>query len=434
MKKNKIVVLGAGISGLTFAANANDNVLILEKDKFIGGHCRTRIEKGFTFDIGGPHILFSKNKKILNYMKSLLKQNIIKKKRNNKIFYKNDFYKYPFENGINQLDPKDKFICLRDYIFNNNKKPKNFKDWLYYNFGDFLTNEYLLPYNEKIWNTKANNMDFDWVEGRVPKPTIEEMIKTAVGITTEGYVHQLYFYYPKVDGYQEFTNALKDKCKHIKTNFIIKNIYKIGKKWIISNGIEKIECDKIVSTIPIIDLLKYLKDTPKKIIHSATKLKSNSLIQISIGLKNIDKEVYKYTAVYFPEKEFLFHRISFPHNFSEHCVPKNSVLINIEITVNKGDGFYEKNDTFYYKHCISKLKKIGFLKTKKNIIYKHIERTEYAYVVRDFNYKKNLQKCLTYISNKGLFSLGRNAEFTYINSDEAVRRALVLVEKFNANK
>ena len=80
MKKNKIVVLGAGISGLTFAANANDNVLILEKDKFIGGHCRTRIEKGFTFDIGGPHILFSKNKKILNYMKSLLKQNIIKKK------------------------------------------------------------------------------------------------------------------------------------------------------------------------------------------------------------------------------------------------------------------------------------------------------------------------------------------------------------------
>ena len=139
-------------------------------------------------------------------MVKLLKNNISTNKRDNKFFIKGKLLKYPFENGINDLLPNEKFDCLNDFIFNKNKKkkPKNFKDWLYYNFGNFLTNEYLLPYNEKIWNTKADKMDFDWVEGRVPISSNQELIKTAVGIPTEGYTHQLYFYYPKKEAMKNF--------------------------------------------------------------------------------------------------------------------------------------------------------------------------------------------------------------------------------------
>ncbi len=43
-------------------------------------------------------------------------------------------------------------------------------------------------------------MSLDWVEGRVPKPPIEDVIKAAVGVETEGYTHQLHFYYPSTGG------------------------------------------------------------------------------------------------------------------------------------------------------------------------------------------------------------------------------------------
>ena len=32
-------------------------------------------------------------------------------------------------------------------------------------------------------------MSLDWVEGRVPKPPLEDVIKAAVGVETEGYTY-----------------------------------------------------------------------------------------------------------------------------------------------------------------------------------------------------------------------------------------------------
>ena len=59
-------------------------------------------------------------------MVKLLKNNVSIGKRDNKIFYKGKLLKYPFENGINDLLPNEKFDCLNDFIFNKNKE-KNLK-------------------------------------------------------------------------------------------------------------------------------------------------------------------------------------------------------------------------------------------------------------------------------------------------------------------
>ena len=41
MKKVKYLVIGAGISGLTFANYCGDDYLICEKENEVGGYCRT---------------------------------------------------------------------------------------------------------------------------------------------------------------------------------------------------------------------------------------------------------------------------------------------------------------------------------------------------------------------------------------------------------
>ena len=72
-------------------------------------------------------------------------------------------------------------------------------------------------------------MDFDWVEGRVPISSNQELIKTAVGIPTEGYTHQLYFYYPKRGGYEEFCKALEKNVKKLKQILKLKKFIKLKK-------------------------------------------------------------------------------------------------------------------------------------------------------------------------------------------------------------
>ena len=68
----KIAVLGGGLSAISLAYFLQDDarvkeITILEKEDAIGGLCRSIHKDGYTYDIG-PHILFSKDKEMLNLM------------------------------------------------------------------------------------------------------------------------------------------------------------------------------------------------------------------------------------------------------------------------------------------------------------------------------------------------------------------------------
>jgi phytoene desaturase len=55
MKKKKVIVIGAGFSGLSTATELADKgyeVTIVEKNEQAGGRARVFQEKGFTFDMG----------------------------------------------------------------------------------------------------------------------------------------------------------------------------------------------------------------------------------------------------------------------------------------------------------------------------------------------------------------------------------------------
>ena len=66
------------------------------------------------------------------------------------------------------------------------------------------------------------------------------------------------------------------------------------------------------------------------------------------------------------------------------------------------------------------------------LLLRDTRRVEYAYPVYDRDYGKNTKIIRAYFATLGIDQLGRFAEFDYINSDECIRRALVLADKINA--
>ncbi|UCD93309.1 MAG: NAD(P)-binding protein, partial [Methanobacteriota archaeon] len=55
-----IGILGGGLTGLTLGSLIPESQ-ILEKEEVVGGLCRSKTKDGFTYDIGGSHVLFSRN-------------------------------------------------------------------------------------------------------------------------------------------------------------------------------------------------------------------------------------------------------------------------------------------------------------------------------------------------------------------------------------
>ncbi len=63
MEKVKYLILGAGVSGLSFANNIeDDNFIILEKENVAGGYCRTTRRNGYVWDYAGHFFHFSRPK------------------------------------------------------------------------------------------------------------------------------------------------------------------------------------------------------------------------------------------------------------------------------------------------------------------------------------------------------------------------------------
>jgi len=426
MKKKKLAILGGGLTGLTLSNLLKDKYIVstFEKDTVSGGLCRTFRYNGFTFDIGG-HIIFSKDKEVLNFIINAIgKKNLYKKPGNDGIFYKNKLINYPFETDLAKLGKKEAFECLNDFILNKIKHPKNFHQWLHFAFGKALAEKYLVPYNRKIWKTEPKDLDMDWV-ARIPKPTMEEMIKSCMGIPFEVKFARKHFFYPKKNGIQALTDALARNLKDLRLNSEIKKLKRTKNKWTLTYNETEENFDEVISTIPIFNLINILGYVPEKIRQAVAKLRYNSIMIACLGIKN--KNILKKTAIYFPDKNFLPHRVCFMNNFSQNNAPRDKNAIICEITFNPKSDLSKKTDTEVLNNVLSGLEKNKII-NKSQIEFKKLLRFPYAYVVYDKNYNKNIKVIYNWLRLKKIHTIGRFAEFQYLNMDACVRHAMDFVK------
>jgi protoporphyrinogen oxidase len=422
----KVGILGGGISGLALGYFLRHEFEILEKESECGGLCRSFHKNGFTYDQGG-HIIFSKDREILNLELELLAGNVHQRYRNNKIWYKNRLVKYPFENGLHALDREDIFDCLYHYLTDEYPQPTNLEEWFYATFGKGIAERYLLPYNQKIWNIHPAQMGLEWVD-RIPKPPLEDVLKSAIGIETEGYTHQLYFYYPQHGGIQSLVQAFENKVGNVRRNFTVQDVRREGGSWVVSSAAESRVYDLVVNTIPVFDLVPMLHTVPEEVQGAVSHLRYNSLIVILLGLSKAD--VGDLTALYVPDPDCPAHRLCFNKYFSDDMVPEGCSSIIGEISVNPGDGIYELSDSQITEQLIWWLSKEGFIRSV-DVCETDVRRIKYAYPVYDHNYSANTGIIRRWFDEAGIRLLGRLAEFVYINSDVCIRNAKALAEALN---
>lgn len=415
----RVGILGGGVAGLSLAYFIGPDCEVLEKESICGGLCRSFHADGFTYDLGG-HIIFSKDTEILDFELSLLGDRVERFYRKNSVWFKGRHVKYPFENGLAALDKSDIFEIVYHFINNTPGPQNNFRDWIYNTFGKGLAEKYLIPYNTKIWNTPPEQMATQWVE-RIPKPPVEDILKSALGIETEGYVHQLYFYYPKSGGFETLPMAFEEKvADRIVKNFPVKAVQRTGRGWLVSNGSDEREYEKIICAMPIFDFIAALAGVPPEVRRAVDDLKYNSLIVVLVGVAR--PALVEQFAVYVPQPDLMFHRLCFYGYFGNNYVPEGASSVVAEITAKQADAVWSMSDAEIASHVVDGLAREGFI-DRKDVVLTDVQRSRYAYVIYDLSYDRNTSIIHNYCREQEIELCGRFAEFKYYNSDAVIRSA-----------
>jgi protoporphyrinogen oxidase len=431
------LILGGGLAGVTLARllrEKGEEVLVLEAEPQYGGLCRSRTVQGFTFDTGGSHIIFSRDTEVLAFLREVIADNEQRNARNTKIFYKGDLVTYPFENGLYELPEEDRFACVHGFVQNliavekgTILPPKNFREWIYHTFGPGIAECYMVPYNEKIWKYPTEKMSHHWVEGRVPRPPVEDIIKSAVGIRTEGYTHQSVFSYPLNGGIEALVRAIAQPVEHcIRTGFRVTSLKKQNNVWHVSDGCETLVADRVICAMPVMHLLSALENVPAPVSEACRSLVCNSLICVNVGIRGPLPGI---SWLYVPDTGLgKTNRISFPSGFSRNAAPAGCSSLLAEITHQPGDEVAGMTDEEIIHEVIDMLVSMKIC-TPERVIFTSVVRQKYAYVVYDLAYQKNIRIVRDYCRETGIPLVGRFAQFEYLNMDGVIRSVMDFVRE-----
>ena len=163
--KVKLLILGAGPAGLTVANKLKQagitDFLVLEKEETAGGLCRSVEVDGFPFDIGGGHFLDVRRLRVNEFLFSFMpKEEWNKYERDSRIEIKGNTINHPIEANIWQMDIKDQIQYLKSIAIAGcnlgTEMPKTFVEWMYWKLGDKIAEDYMIPYNQKMFNEELN--------------------------------------------------------------------------------------------------------------------------------------------------------------------------------------------------------------------------------------------------------------------------------------
>lgn len=429
--EKKIGILGGGLAGLSFAFFLNKLCAILEAQEDVGGLCRSYSINGVIHDVG-PHIIFSKDEQILNLMNGMIDYNRLK--RSNQIYYRGRFVKYPFENFLAQIGNEDEIsYCLNAFLNNpyENLPAENMLAFFLKTFGEGISRLYLQPYNQKIWKYDPCMIDTQMVE-RIPRPPNQHIIDAANGKYNEGYVHQLYFTYPKRNGIHSLCNGFMNHIQghtDVITGKKVCRIKKLKGEWRVTTEDGAVfHFERIVNCMPMHEFIQCLEDVPQGIRETCAKLFYNSIYIIILNYKR--DFIGDHFAVMFPASDIIFHRLS-RTNFlgSNYCLEDGSVTLSLEITFREGDHISRKELQEIIGICISDLDRLGLAK-RNDLNFTGAHREKYAYVIYDLNHRKNANVLHNYLGSLGVSMNGRFAEFEYLNMDQVISHSRANAEKF----
>lgn len=412
----KVAIIGAGISGMSVAHFLKDRyrVTIYEKEDRAGGLIKCRRVNGSLFHTCGGHVFNSKRQDVLDWFWTHFNQqdDFAKTDRNSVVFIAdNREIPYPIENHMYFFNGDTQRAFIADLLkipTGGDSKPSNFEEFLRGRFGETLYQMYFKPYNEKVWRRDLTRVPLTWLEGKLPMPTVEEMIFNNINHVKEKTFVHAQFWYEKQNGSQFIADKLSDGLD-IHYNANITNLNYEKGKWTVDGE----EYDKVVFCGNIKDMVKMINGVDmSQYTEPVAALEYHGTTAVFCEI-----DANPYSWIYLPSRNHESHRIICTGNFSKtnngSDVPEGRITATIEFT-----------DAIGKEQILDNLTRIPL--RPKYLDHKY---NEYTYPIQDADTRCMIQRMKADLAPCGFFFTGRFADWEYYNMDVAIGAAMDLCKR-----
>lgn len=418
---DRVLILGAGLAGLSAAYHLGGRPEVFEKAEYLGGHCRTKHIEGFLFD-EGPHVFFGKGDCADQFVWKPLADELVRQRAeiwNN--YGGRCIGRYPVQANAHALPPELATRCVLDFIEATRQQEgevRTYEEWCRASLGKTFAEEFLLRYARKVWTVEPSELTTEWlgsqVGGRISRPSLEQVVRGAVDPNPQTLNYLTEFAYPTQGGFERIARPLVSGVHRLRLRCGVARIESCARRIVFTDGSVR-SYEAAISTIPLPTLVRLTVDAPPEVHAASDRLMCTSIRCVNLGVDR--PEIGPGHWVYFYDHAVPFFRISFPSKLSPHNAPSGMSSISCEIAYSRHKPLNEER---LVERVIKALHQTGILNPEDRIVLIDQLDIPYAYVVFDWQRTAALRVVHSWMESVRLYPCGRFGEWGYHWSFEAI--------------
>jgi len=421
----RFVVIGAGVSGLSFAGQLNSSdYCIFEAEEEIGGFCRTIAQDGFVWDYSGHFFHFKHPKIEAELLANMGDQRVLKVDKVSWVRFGEAYVDFPFQKNIHQLPQEDFLDCLHGLVFRDggDVAPKDFKDMLYRKLGKGIAERFLIPYNTKLYATDLSTLDPDAMGRFFPHADLRDIVGNFK--KSDNVSYNAHFTYPE-GGAIQYIHALATRvdAARIHTGCRITAIDTANQRatWRRSDGqTGTITFDHVVSSAPFPRLMAMCGIPPQPEVFTA-----NKVLVFNLGFDR--KGPPEPHWIYYGDPALSFYRVGFYDNI----FGTDRMSIYVEIGLREDDPVDDAIIADFKAKVLADLVKVGLIDDHELLSsVALVLDPAYVHITRDS--QREVARLRSNLAVGGIHSVGRYGAWTYCSIEDNIVESRELASRFNA--
>jgi protoporphyrinogen oxidase len=416
-----VVVLGAGLAGISAALALDGRYRLLEREGRPGGLCRTDVRDGFCFDATG-HWLHLRDPGIRALAEELLPGGWVSVERKAAIWSHGVFTRYPYQVNTHGLPPAvvaENLLGFVEAQFGERgralreREPRDFAEYVLRHLGEGFARNFMFPYNQKLWTVPPSELGTEWMGRFVPRPTLEQVVRGALGLEGDGAGYNARFLYPREGGIETFVRALAARLPRAPECGVRALAIDAARKVARLSSGEEVPFRAVVSTIPLPDLVDLVGGAPPAVRDAAQALRAATVTYVNVAARDVGGPPWHW--VYLPEARLRPYRVGSASAAVPSLAPPGCRSFYVEMSGPDPVPAAEAEAAARVA-----LLDLGMIHSESDVLFAEVRAIPRAYVIQDRAYGPARDEVRGWLAARDVLVAGRSGNWEYSSMEDAI--------------